>query len=198
MLVDKPLSDKSCPQVIRIKNLRSLKSALTNPGAFPSTPRQLQQARDNGAWGPIYNLEPYPLSNYGLPNNNTGAVGTGYNILKAGAATSTWCLLSVAPSACASCTLCVDLQQCGPGQSPPVCVTGVLVAGPNAFSKSPTGMDQGLMFASIFSTNLGYNLGSANTYTCGWAAFNSQHLLTGSNCIRCISLHWANGPAETA
>lgn len=45
-------------------------------------------------------------------------------------------------------------------------MSAFLDAGPNAFSTSLTGADLGLLYKSIFSTNLGFTVGYVDSWQC--------------------------------
>ena len=83
LLVPKAKGDLSCPRLLPVITRPQLRRALVvnNPnyvGASSAAEGRVTATASNGAWGPIYVSGP--------SNNNTGAIGTGYNILLAGAA----------------------------------------------------------------------------------------------------------------
>jgi hypothetical protein len=82
LLVPKAKGDLSCPRLLPVITRPQLRRALVvnNPnyvGASLAAEGRVTATASNGAWGPIYVSGP--------SNNNTGAIGTGYNILLAGA-----------------------------------------------------------------------------------------------------------------
>lgn len=80
----KRATDKSCPRITPIVTKRQLREALLGKNKVRMALGASATALSSGAWGPIYSQS--SLSQGSPPNNNTGAVGTGYNILVAGAA----------------------------------------------------------------------------------------------------------------
>ena len=84
LLAPKLPNDQSCLRILPIMTKPQLRRALmdNDPNYAPASTGEeavVSAAASNGAWGPIYS----PTAS----NNNTGAIGTGYNILLAGAAT---------------------------------------------------------------------------------------------------------------
>ena len=77
-------------------------------------------------------------------------------------------------------------------ECPVTCMVDGLSAGPNAFSASLSGLDPGLLFVPIFFTNLGFNLGQANSYLCrcGWAAAEGETAALHAN----SSVAWYGQP----
>ena len=87
LLAPKLPKDQSCPRIMPIVTKPQLRRALmvNDPNYSPASAGEeavVSAAASNGALGPIYS----PTAS----NNNTGAIGTGYNILLAGAATAAY------------------------------------------------------------------------------------------------------------